>query len=142
MQAKSPEEAGEVRTPVRRLSIDAEQAGQRVDNFLRRILPGVPKGRIYRMLRKGEVRVNGGRTKAEYKLQAGDEIRIPPVTVRADGEAPPAGKVRSIDEQVIYEDKALIVVNKPSGIAVHEVSSKYIRISGTSSPRSDRHILP
>ena len=71
--------------------VDAERAGQRIDNFLRTELPGVPKGRLYRLLRSGEVRVNGGRVRAEYKLRTGDEVRIPPARVREEG-APPSAK--------------------------------------------------
>lgn len=119
MQTKSPKDPAAVRTPVRKVRIDPEQAGQRIDNFLRRTLPGVPKGRIYRMLRKGEVRVNGGRTRAEYKLEEGDELRIPPVTLPPPGDAPAPAAVSRIEEHIIFEDKALLVVNKPSGIAVH-----------------------
>jgi len=77
MQPKSAEIASRTRSGVRKVEIDAELAGQRIDNFLRRELPGVPKGRIYRMLRKGEVRVNGGRVKPEYRLDEGDEVFIP-----------------------------------------------------------------
>jgi len=104
---------------VRKVRIDAEHAGQRIDNFLRRELPGVPKGRLYRLLRRGEVRVNGGRVRAEYKLAEGDEVRVPPVRIRSEA-APPAAKLAaSIADQVLYEDKRLLVVDKPSGIAVH-----------------------
>ena len=69
MQEKSSEAPRGQRTGVRKVRIDAEQAGQRIDNFLRRELPGLPKGRLYRILRRGEVRGNGGRIRAEYKLQ-------------------------------------------------------------------------
>lgn len=119
MQTKSPKPGSATKTPVRKSRIDEEQAGQRVDNYLRRELPGVPKGRIYRMLRKGEVRINGGRIRADYKLCSGDEIRIPPVSIEVARSAPAGDRVQGIDDQVIYEDKALIVVNKPSGVAVH-----------------------
>ena len=68
--------------------IDESAHGQRIDNFLRNELPGVPKGRVYRLLRRGEVRVNGGRVRAEYKLQEGDEVRVPPARV-STGTAPP-----------------------------------------------------
>jgi 23S rRNA pseudouridine955/2504/2580 synthase len=79
----------------------------------------VPKSRLYRLLRRGEVRVNGGRIRAEYKLQPGDEVRIPPARVRAEG-APPSEKyASSMLDHVIYEDKRLLVLNKPSGVAVH-----------------------
>lgn len=111
--------SGELRTQVRKVRIDGEQAGQRIDNFLRRQLPGVPRGRIYRILRKGEVRVNGGRVKAEYKLAEGDEVRVPPVRVRADGDPPAPGKVKDVENRILFENKKLIVLNKPSGLAVH-----------------------
>ncbi len=110
---------GARQTGVRRVRIDAENAGQRIDNFLRRELPGLPKSRLYRILRKGEVRVNGGRIRAEYRLAEGDEVRIPPARLKTGpGEAAP-GKVAAIENQIIFEDKRLLVINKPSGIAVH-----------------------
>ena len=89
MQEKSTEAAETRVTGVRKVSVDAERAGQRIDNFLRGELPGVPKGRVYRLLRRGEVRVNGGRVKAEYKLQEGDVVRVPPARIKADGPSPP-----------------------------------------------------
>jgi 23S rRNA pseudouridine955/2504/2580 synthase len=119
MQQKSDNSPDEVVTKVRKVSIDQEQSGQRIDNFLRRELPGLPKGRLYRILRRGEVRVNGGRVRAEYKLQEGDEVRIPPARIRGPGEAPSAGQASSISGRVLYEDKRLLVIDKPSGVAVH-----------------------
>ena len=119
MQQKSEKGSTTVADKVRKVRIDAEQAGQRIDNFLRRELPGLPKGRLYRILRRGEVRVNGGRIRAEYKLQAGDEVRIPPARIRPPGKAPAAGQAARMAERVIYEDKRLLVVDKPSGVAVH-----------------------
>ena len=119
MQPKSAETGSGTRPRVQKLRIDAEQAGQRIDNFLRRMLPGVPKGRIYRILRKGEVRVNGGRVKAEYRLAEDDEVRIPPVVVRDEPAAPPAAAVEDIESRTLYEDQRLLVVDKPSGVAVH-----------------------
>jgi 23S rRNA pseudouridine955/2504/2580 synthase len=119
MQEKSRQGAGLRGNGVRKVRVDDEQAGQRIDNFLRRELPGLPRGRLYRILRKGEVRVNGGRVKAEYKLQAGDEVRIPPVRVRAPGDAPGSNQAARMEERIIYEDKRLLVVDKPSGVAVH-----------------------
>ncbi len=104
---------------VQKVSIDDEQAGQRIDNFLRRQLPGVPRSRIYRILRKGEVRVNGGRVRAEYKLQLGDEVRVPPARVRTDSDEPAPAAVRNITDKILFEDKSILVVDKPSGIAVH-----------------------
>jgi 23S rRNA pseudouridine955/2504/2580 synthase len=116
---KSAAPDGTQQTQVRKVVIDGERAGQRIDNFLRGELPGVPKGRLYRLLRRGEVRVNGGRIKAEYKLAEGDEVRIPPARIRAEG-APPSEKMATdMLDRVIYEDKRLLVLNKPSGIAVH-----------------------
>ena len=119
MQENSPSADKTRVTRVRKVRVDADRAGQRIDNFLRTELPGVPKGRVYRLLRRGEVRVNGGRIKAEYKLQEGDEVRIPPARVNADGPAPPAAQAEAILEQVLYEDKRLLVINKPAGLAVH-----------------------
>ena len=116
---RGQEIAGTIKHQVRKVIIDSERAGQRIDNFLRGELPGVPKGRVYRMVRKGEVRVNGGRIKAEYKLKEGDEVRIPPAHIRIAG-IPPSEKIfTNILDQVIYEDKRLLVLNKPTGIAVH-----------------------
>jgi len=119
MQKKSPKAPAPVHAKVRKISIDAEQAGQRIDNFLRRELPGVPKGRLYRILRRGEVRVNGGRIRAEYKLQEGDEVRVPPARVRAPGDAPADDLAARMAERIVFEDKKLLVIDKPSGVAVH-----------------------
>lgn len=119
MQQKSEKGPAQVASKVRKVRIDAEQAGQRIDNFLRRQLPGLPKGRLYRILRRGEVRVNGGRVRAEYKLAEGDEVRIPPARIRAPGEAPAAGQAADMARRIIFEDKRLLVVDKPSGVAVH-----------------------
>jgi 23S rRNA pseudouridine955/2504/2580 synthase len=103
------------------LDISAEQAGQRIDNFLLRVLKGVPKSRIYRLLRKGEVRVNKGRIGPEYRLASGDQVRIPPVRVAESGAViPPSGGVlQRLGAAVIYEDERLLVLDKPSGMAVH-----------------------
>lgn len=121
MQKKSaaPDNDGSVSKGVRRVTIVADAAGQRIDNFLMRELPGVPRGRVYRLLRRGEVRVNGGRIRAEYKLAAGDEVRIPPVRVNAPGPTPDARRSGELLDTVIFEDKRLLVINKPGGIAVH-----------------------
>lgn len=106
---------------VQLVSIDADQAGQRIDNFLRTRLKGVPKSMIYRIVRKGEVRVNKKRCKPEYKLQADDLVRIPPVRVAEPQAAPSTklDKVAGIEQQILYEDDSLIVLNKASGMAVH-----------------------
>ena len=103
------------------LEVAPELAGQRIDNFLRTQLRGVPKTLIYRILRKGEVRVNKGRIKPEYKLQAGDIVRVPPVRVPERDEPVPVaqGLLLRLEAAIVYEDKALIILNKPAGIAVH-----------------------
>lgn len=103
------------------ISIDPELEGQRIDNFLRTLLKGVPKSLIYRILRKGEVRVNKKRVKPEYKLLANDELRIPPVRVSEPSEVPSTklDKVASLEGNILFEDDCLIVLNKPSGTAVH-----------------------
>src|SRR5262245_28865707 len=101
---------------VRLLEVGEEAAAQRIDNFLLRHLKGVPKSHVYRVLRSGEVRVNSGRVKPEYRLKAGDRVRVPPVRVATRQEAP---KPRPLGLPVVFEDAALIVVDKPSGVAVH-----------------------
>jgi len=108
------------RPVVQWLDISTEQAGQRIDNFLLRFLKGVPKSRIYRLLRKGEVRVNKGRIKPEYRLKSGDQVRIPPVRVAESKPASPSGQsVQKLADAVLYEDERLLVLNKPAGMAVH-----------------------
>jgi 23S rRNA pseudouridine955/2504/2580 synthase len=103
------------------VTIDPDLEGQRIDNYLRTFLKGVPKSLIYRILRKGEVRVNKKRVKPEYKLQANDELRIPPVRVSEPTDLPSTklNKVSSLENHILYEDDCLIVLNKPSGTAVH-----------------------
>lgn len=106
---------------VRLLAIDAGSDGQRIDNFLLRELKGVPKSRIYNLLRRGEVRVNKGRVKAEYRLQDGDLVRIPPLRQAAEGAPPviPSSLEERLAGAVLFEDEALIVIDKPAGLAVH-----------------------
>ncbi len=102
------------------IEIDENSAGQRIDNFLLRVCKGVPKSHVYRILRSGEVRVNKGRVDAQYRLVLGDLVRVPPVRVAAADLAraetpivPPA------QFDVLYEDDAMLVINKPAGVAVH-----------------------
>ena len=119
MKSSTTKEKSTRQSGVRKVLIDEDLAGQRIDNFLRRELPGLPKSRLYRIIRRGEVRVNGGRIKVEYRLAAGDEVRIPPARIsQGPGEAP-QGNIASIENQVLFEDKRLLVINKPSGLAVH-----------------------
>nr|WP_229779331.1 23S rRNA pseudouridine(955/2504/2580) synthase RluC [Pseudomonas matsuisoli] len=103
------------------IEVGPEYAGQRIDNFLRTQLKGAPKTLVYRILRKGEVRVNKGRIKPEYKLQAGDIVRVPPIRLAEEGEPVPVARsvLERLEASIVYEDKALIVLNKPAGIAVH-----------------------
>ena len=106
---------------VRHLSVDENSVGQRLDNFLVRELRGVPKTRLYRALRKGEVRVNKGRVKADYRLAPGDVVRIPPLHRPAATAVAPVPRywAREIGNRIVYEDDSLLVINKPSGLAVH-----------------------
>lgn len=101
------------------LEVGAEESGQRIDNYLIRWLKGVPKSHVYRILRSGEVRVNSGRIGPEYRVQDGDRVRVPPVRAAQRGAAAPANARRGPELPVLYEDAALLVINKPSGLAVH-----------------------
>lgn len=113
----------EIRTQVQFVEIDSDMAGQRIDNFLRNQLKALPKSMVYRIVRKGEVRVNKKRVKAEYKLQAGDLVRIPPVTIPQEEENPglstKLNKVAELEDCIIFEDEHMLILNKPSGTAVH-----------------------
>ena len=105
---------------VQYLTVDPEYQGQRIDNYLIRVLKGVPKSQIYRILRKGEVRINKGRIKPHYRVQTGDQIRVPPI--RTAESATPRVSQRSIadlEQAILYEDKRIIIINKPCGMAVH-----------------------
>ncbi len=106
---------------VRWITIDAERSGQRLDNFLLATLKGVPRTHIYRIVRKGEIRINKGRRKADYRLREGDVLRIPPLAVRAPPPEPPG--LAWLETRVLFEDEHLLVLNKPSGMAVHGGSS-------------------
>lgn len=109
-----------VNAKVQLIDIGEEQAGQRIDNFLIRILKGAPRTLVYRILRKGEVRVNKGRIKPTYRLQAGDIVRVPPVRLSASQNIPPGQKaLKRVQASIIHEDDVLLILNKPSGIAVH-----------------------
>jgi 23S rRNA pseudouridine955/2504/2580 synthase len=104
------------KVPVGMVEIGEDSAGQRIDNFLSKQLKGVPKSHIYRILRSGEVRVNRKRVDQTCRLQAGDMVRIPPVRV---AERPATDYVPAAEFPVLYEDDALLVVDKPAGVAVH-----------------------
>ncbi|MGH8414871.1 MAG: 23S rRNA pseudouridine(955/2504/2580) synthase RluC [Gammaproteobacteria bacterium] len=105
----------------RRLPVGEEEAQQRLDNFLFRHLKGVPKGHVYRLLRTGQVRVNGRRAKPDYRLENGDEIRIPPVRAAETAQItrPGSRQMAALQAAIVYEDDQLLVINKPAGMAVH-----------------------
>ena len=106
---------------VRRLNVGEEESGQRLDNFLFRNLKGVPKSHVYRLLRTGQVRVNGRRAKPDYRLENGDELRLPPVRQeeKTDPGLPPRWQQEALKAAILFEDERLMVVNKPAGMAVH-----------------------
>ena len=106
----------------RTVRVPEDRAGQRLDNFLLGQLKGAPRSLVYKLVRSGQVRINGGRAKAERKLEAGDEVRIPPVRIESpqDGDRlPPKGLLAALDAAIVFEDARLLAINKPSGIASH-----------------------
>ena len=106
---------------VRKVRVDADRTGQRIDNFLVSQLKGVPRALIYRLLRTGQVRINGKRAKPDVKLEGGEEIRIPPVRVdaaEASG-SPPAAAMARLEAAIVFEDERLLALNKPTGVASH-----------------------
>ena len=108
---------------VRQLTIEDTFSGQRIDNYLRRILPNVPKSRLYQMLRKGEVRLNKKRVKAESRVAKGDILRVPPITIQTQGGIfVPEKALAAIKNAVLYHDEHFMIINKPAGIAVHSGS--------------------
>jgi 23S rRNA pseudouridine955/2504/2580 synthase len=112
------------KTSARQVKVSADHAGQRLDNFLARHLKGVPKAAVYRMVRTGQVRINGGRCKPDHKLQAGDEVRIPPVRTQDAGPVTvSAAVIDQIRKATLHEDANYLVINKPSGMAVHSGSN-------------------
>lgn len=103
--------------------VDSNRSGQRLDNFLLKQLKGVPKSAIYRMIRTGQVRINSGRSKASTRLEEGDEVRIPPAHTREKGNFTVSVEVRKqLEESVLFENQDLLLINKPSGMAVHSGS--------------------
>lgn len=103
------------------ITVTNDEAGQRIDNFLLARLKGVPKSRIYRLLRKGEVRVNKGRIKPEYRVQGGDLVRVPPIRVSEEQPVPTpgAGLRNHLEASILFENDELLVIDKPAGLAVH-----------------------
>jgi 23S rRNA pseudouridine955/2504/2580 synthase len=116
--------ASNPRTAVRNEIVGAEDAGSRVDKVLARLLPGVPHTRLFRLLRKGEVRLNGKRVAGEVRVAEGDVLRVPPVRMQAPTQSPAKSKVaprlvQAVEDAILHQDAGLLVINKPAGIAVH-----------------------
>jgi 23S rRNA pseudouridine955/2504/2580 synthase len=116
----------ESRSAVRQVEVGAGEQGQRLDKVLGRLLPGVPRSRLFRLIRRGEVRINGRRASPEQRLAAGDRVRVPPVRMEttAAGEAAgpgrvPAALLRRVEASILHSDERLLVLDKPAGIAVH-----------------------
>ncbi|KGM56367.1 23S rRNA pseudouridylate synthase [Lysobacter daejeonensis GH1-9] len=114
-------EADEARAAARMVRVPEDREGQRLDNFLLGQLKGAPKSLIYKLVRSGQVRVNGGRGKPERKLAGGDEVRIPPLRLAEEGEkpTPPKGFLDAMEASIVFEDARLLAINKPSGVASH-----------------------
>ena len=115
---------GEKRPGVRQIEVDSEAAGTRLDQFLMRLLPSVPRTRVFRIVRKGEVRVNGKRAGPEQRLQERDIVRVPPIRIEAEPAPGEPARVPSrardtIEAAIISEDERLLVLDKPAGVAVH-----------------------
>lgn len=128
---------------VRYTEITAEEEGQRLDNYLIRVLKGVPKSHIYRIIRGGEVRVNKKRAKVSSRLCQGDRVRIPPVRTSQDKDIYVGARLEQrLLESVLYEDESILVVNKPAGIAVHGGSGLSLGvIEAMRKVRTDLHYL-
>lgn len=109
------------KSSVRLIKVPEDRAGQRLDNFLLGQLKGAPRSLVYKLVRSGQVRVNGGRAKAERKLEAGEEVRVPPVNLTEVGEKtpPPASFLQRMEQAIVFEDARLLVINKPTGVASH-----------------------
>jgi 23S rRNA pseudouridine955/2504/2580 synthase len=120
-ESAAPERLYQPKSPVTLRTVTADEAGQRIDNFLMRHFKTVPRSRVYRLLRKGEVRVNRKRVDAEYRIQEGDEVRLPPVRIDAGEEPgrPSSSLLELLERAVIFQDRHLLVVDKPAGVAVH-----------------------
>ncbi len=112
---------GPTREPARHIEVGDDRAGQRLDNFVMRLLGDVPRSRVYRLVRRGEVRVNGRRAKPDQRLQANDSVRLPPIRRENTPSAarPSAPLLRRIADAIAYEDDRLLVLDKPAGVAVH-----------------------
>ncbi len=118
-------------TDVQKWQISADQGGQRLDNYLLSRLKGAPRTLVYRIIRSGEVRVNRGRVRPDYRIQVGDEIRIPPLRLALRDDTPVhlgADFSKHLNERIIHEADGLIVLNKPHGMAVHGGSGIHLGV--------------
>ena len=108
-------------TGARIVKVPEDREGQRLDNFLLGQLRGAPRSLVYKLVRSGQVRVNGGRVKAERRLEEGDEVRIPPVRIEeaADRGTPARGLLQAMEASIVFEDARLLAINKPAGVASH-----------------------
>lgn len=135
-----------MRPEVQIVRIDEDRDGQRIDNFLAGRLKGVPRSLVYRILRTGEVRINGRRAKPDTRLSAGDEVRIPPVRVaeRAEPDRPASAQMSRIEEAIVHEDREFLVLDKPSGVASHGgsgISFGAIELLRASRPRDTLELV-
>ncbi|MBI3229737.1 MAG: RluA family pseudouridine synthase [Burkholderiales bacterium] len=115
MQNSASSPSSQVQSQAQLVTIEEEDAGQRIDNYLLRICKGVPKSHIYRILRSGEVRVNKGRIDQTYRLQAGDIVRVPPIRIAQGNQS----TVPAAEFKILLEDSHMLVIDKPAGVAVH-----------------------
>jgi 23S rRNA pseudouridine955/2504/2580 synthase len=116
-----PEQPERAPGAARTVRVSEDRAGQRLDNFLLGLLKGAPRSLVYKLVRSGQVRINGGRVRADRKLEEGDEVRIPPVRLDPPGEkgTPARGLLEAMEASIVFEDARLLVVDKPSGVASH-----------------------
>ena len=120
-QPLPPKPEGPAKSAVRTIKVPEDREGQRLDNFLLGQLKGAPRSLVYKLVRSGQVRVNGGRAKADRRLEGGDEVRIPPVNLSdpEDKGPPPSGFLQRLEAAIVFEDARLLVLNKPTGVASH-----------------------
>jgi 23S rRNA pseudouridine955/2504/2580 synthase len=120
-QPLPPKPEAATKTAVRTIKVPEDREGQRLDNFLLGQLKGAPRSLVYKLVRSGQVRVNGGRAKADRRLEGGDEVRIPPVNLSdpEDKGPPPSGFLQRLEAAIVFEDARLLVLNKPTGVASH-----------------------
>ena len=119
--SRPPAPAAPATSAARTVRIAEDRDGQRLDNFLLNLLKGAPRSLVYKLVRSGQVRINGGRVKADRRLEEGDEVRIPPVRIEdpADKGTPAKGLLEAMEASIVFEDPRLLAISKPSGVASH-----------------------